>query len=1259
MNGKERWFIVLLGILWAGCSLRAQNIYVDPPKGSLIAANTEGLGYSETGAPYGWRALWRHNQLPLAMIVADYPDLTEGGEMKKPAGNMVITKQDPQTNAIVSDASTGGVERFALIGGSGSDCYISVTLPYGFRITGYRIVLLNNLNGQSSVHNKSFKNEGKTIYETNNRFDTSSPLAQVTLPAGTASQEKSHEYELTRTSLTLGEDMQNHLYFRCVRSGSYSGIVGFSIKSFVVYYTTYGGSTIDVRPLRVVTQKSSFMDEPFATGRMEIGDLSTYTPENATSETCFAFYAADVASLMANNVLYGADAVGSDGLVDRTGALGQRTINSVYNEGYSTEDKGYYFALSGNKTYFLETPVETSNRDGGELPLSYRITGVRLHYLYGQPTSAATNERQGMITCHNSAGTTLYLKKNGLFTEDIGDACTWVYSEQNGSDNGIHSEDGQTWLCAVERKETIVWIFERLTGSSLSTTETEPQSGMKIHSDSNGHLYYTDSEREKRYLEAVQSATDVAEFKTSVSNYVTRNPTTIEPFAPHDYQISLYGADGQSVVQTKNVNASDRSGTMELYGLNNDAVKFAISGLDDDANSTAAALVRFDLVVETLNPYLNRVKVTCQDPSATYKVAQVFQSDDFKIKGEKLVLYVPEGFSQRPDYYCSINFEEAYNHCGDLSYYNGVTSGNARYSLVGSDYYQSTPSLYDTSYDVNAPYQTKVRTSLVGNQPFKMSNIEDLLATPPSSGQRMRFQEWHFTPERYTSQGGTLEPLRLKNQSTKNVYLISCDETKYNIAPTFGTQHRMYAFYDTRVEVEEKDFVQAHEWVRIYDSCTARKKIQNREVDDNAAKWGLRVFTTEQVNGEYGYLRYDNIEPIFQEVGTDDERYPHEMGDILYVDLSDLQSIIYDSQEESQQMNSLQLLRTRIAPNGLIYLPQSVTMKAENSENFAYKVDNGVYRSVMDIVLKDKYPFFAPYRIQVPAAAKARYEREVSAPGYVKPTLATVILPFNLRLTQEGGYYHINRDDGCKLSFHQMQASNCLNVEDPAKTKTYFSTMSQTDNLQSTTANTPYMVQVVSKPQGQTANSFSIHQMGATIVPSERQGVQGSALAKTTYDGETATGRFGTSNVTFLNHGTYSGMSLPIEDNYFYFARDCFYNSVNVTTSPVVVVYPFRSYYSTTGLSPRQNIKQMIVDFQENPYTTSINGVPTIDQCAPFGLSSAIGGLTVEAYEACHIGVTSVSGVPMAAFSLAEGQRRTVTLPKGVYLVNGRKCVVK
>ena len=104
----------------------AQNVTISPRTGNLVAALTSG---AEVGFENGWMSMWRHEQLPLTFSVADDGNLTGAGQLSNPAGNI--------------NSYNGNL---VVMGGMNPDLYMALSLPKGYRITGYRLVVLNNLN---------------------------------------------------------------------------------------------------------------------------------------------------------------------------------------------------------------------------------------------------------------------------------------------------------------------------------------------------------------------------------------------------------------------------------------------------------------------------------------------------------------------------------------------------------------------------------------------------------------------------------------------------------------------------------------------------------------------------------------------------------------------------------------------------------------------------------------------------------------------------------------------------------------------------------------------------------------------------------------------------------------------------------------------------------------------------------------------------------------------------------------------------------
>ena len=85
-------------------------------------------------------------------------------------------------------------EGLILMGGHTPDCYMAVTLPKGYRFTGYSITLQNNMDGKSYA-NFDFASMNKVFYETNDQFSNSSYKAIARINAS-----DNKEYTIERQS---------------------------------------------------------------------------------------------------------------------------------------------------------------------------------------------------------------------------------------------------------------------------------------------------------------------------------------------------------------------------------------------------------------------------------------------------------------------------------------------------------------------------------------------------------------------------------------------------------------------------------------------------------------------------------------------------------------------------------------------------------------------------------------------------------------------------------------------------------------------------------------------------------------------------------------------------------------------------------------------------------------------------------------------------------------------------------------------------
>ena len=128
--------LAIIAMLMMSLGVKAQDVSIDPTSGSLVTAVTSS---DDTGYILGLSALWRHEQLALSMTGTDRDAITETGEVAQPSA--------------VFGERNGKI----IIAGGRRPSFIVVSLPKGYRITGYTLVLANDLVG-ANVGSDNFGN---------------------------------------------------------------------------------------------------------------------------------------------------------------------------------------------------------------------------------------------------------------------------------------------------------------------------------------------------------------------------------------------------------------------------------------------------------------------------------------------------------------------------------------------------------------------------------------------------------------------------------------------------------------------------------------------------------------------------------------------------------------------------------------------------------------------------------------------------------------------------------------------------------------------------------------------------------------------------------------------------------------------------------------------------------------------------------------------------------------------------------------------
>lgn len=1167
---------------------------------------------NEVGFEKGWSALWRHNQLPLSLHVSDKPDLTASGVLKDPAGNIRL---DTKRNLYV------------LMGGSSVTTHMSITLPKGFRFTGYRIVMLNDMNGKT-FGGFTLASISKRMYETNSSFNYSSPLASTAVMSGTNDSE---EYVIERTSKTEA-DMGNNLYFYFWRESD--NYYGATIKSIELYFTAeaeFEAEGVPGAPDEIISDGVNMVGSEFTTGKLDLGVVK---PNTKSGVTYYSYDYQNVIDLTAKNWLYQEDAV-TDGKLPET--AGRGNIQVLRNDGK------LYYAL-GNGTYYIETPTETKNQNGKSIPLGYRITGAQINAHYG--TQAASSS----ITYDGKTGTilagwlgmTYRLKTDGTWTTGTG--AQWTLTKTGKLQSG-------NYYLSVQKSGS----GNRVQYIANGTTDINEANGFTLSDD--GHVMYGE-------LTLSITGNGRARFMSeegwnnNFASWITVSSSTTNPaFTPSKFKLELYGTNKGNVEEMANVSSSNTNATLSVSGLNNDAVKFTISDLAPGTK----ALVTYNLTMEQLNPFINTLDIVCHSKKMEGQtISQQFTSNDFQVAGGAFHFYVPTAFADANNN-CTFTFENLTSKYMDPTYGHGTT-GNGRNYFVKSEYYNTYGDGKQYLAKGNENASTKVSTAMCANQPFKYNNAHEL-ANDKVSATAATLEEYPYSEARYTAADGsgtitgekgtfTKEIELAVNDDAKDCYLTTGDETRYNIAPTTAMEHRYYAFYLMEIDLDVKEYDAYCRMEKLYDNTCYEGDLEKPMYGGTfeAYEKGHAGDKQYQIPSDQAFL---SVSMMVQALKDAESRESFKADQVLYLDYTNLYSVLVESKESMAEM------KNKLNPNCLIFFPQRTVY---NEDNYVSKTQSGDYRACKNIVITDKQPFYTPYKITVPAENYATYTRKITVPLNGKVALATIVLPFSLEM--QDGVHTNTTEDGCSFSLHQLKPSNCLAIsDDEAHTAMNYHGKAGFDkiDLQHTIPNAPYLVKVKNAPEDAEV-SFIATQYGSDVLPTK--GGDGETFmpmneSDYTFKGETGEGTIGSAKYSFVNYGSYSGRKLDKNTGWFYFAGGMFLNSKNLAPGhDYVYMYPFRAYFAYSCTDQSKLMTAMEVSFDDNTAT----GISIVGEDAGkdgLTITSGNSSLTLYAGRDASVVVASATGTLVGRYSMKQGDRKTLSLPSGLYVVNGNKVVVK
>lgn len=1086
-----------------------------------------------------------------------------------------------------------------LVFGSGQDIdthnHMSLSLPKGYRFTSYKIVM--DYDEDNSALTSWFKEMDGTFTKSN---------TEVKVSKGETGK------ILQRTSLN-NTDMGNVLYFQQRHTKGEidaNGLAQVKVTSFVVTFectdefneSLHTGVTGLANPVSCIAL-------PFQTNRTDLGKIERSTQ----GYTSYKYNYQNVKDLSADFLLY--DQAGVVGGTAVAGTAGDGAISSVYYNGQLT------FVGLKNNTYWLETPTDAITQNGTRTPVGYRIVGARLLYANNAHNIGFQKGDNIYITDGNGK----YMNSSLKFTNT---KVEWTYDV----DGKVSTKSGNNTYYL--RHDTGSWWKPTV---SLSTTTNANQAS--VYNTKGLNLFY--GSVENAYVISYDASGNAVYDGDPKNNaeVVNANP----PETSTGFTIKLYDKTGEAVAQQAKVDANHAEGELVLEKINNDAIKLQIEGLEEGQK----AFVCFQVQLEALNPYIDKMDITCTQPSGEQALKNQYLADDFTIGTDgKVDFGVPSNFGTTG---LRFAFDGLHSKSADETYPAGQVGKYSRYHFVKSDYYNLIGENLQAyrSEAADYDYTKKVRVAVAGDKAFKCNNSDMFKAGTTGSG-TFYYEEYRYTNAAYNTQGGKWNEM-VANSGDDYVkrYIVVCDETRYNIAPTTTPRHAIYAYYSTDLKLTTVDYTPEITYTKVYDDAvipTGPDKnyyvgatLTLKSKDGTALPEGTGYAFTKQI-----------IDQINTDIAEQKTNAPVDANHILYFDASKVNSLLFSSNNAA--WGQLEDLKNKLGMNALIFLPTGVT---DNHDNVASKSLSGDdFIAENNIVLEDQWPFFSPYDIRINAANEVSYKRFVANNNDTKKWVS-IVMPFTVAINAETGQY-TNEDDKCDFTFFKMNPTNAFSKSNQSGELIFTDInahFSPCTGVSTTQPNDAYIVRIdrAEMTEKEAKLMFILRQRGSTIVKTPVVRTIQGAASSGSVDGQ---------NVVLTPQATFSGAEVDKMKPIFYFNKDKFVSSLALEMSNTVKVLPFRSYYDCTGTGTR-NIRYINISLEPNNDPTDIQEVTTDAPNAGFVFSAQAGQLTVKATKDLRVNVRNVSGQTIDVKALKAGESHSVKLPSGIYVVNGTKVMVR
>ncbi len=653
------------------------------------------------------------------------------------------------------------------------------------------------------------------------------------------------------------------------------------------------------------------------------------------------------------------------------------------------------------------------------------------------------------------------------------------------------------------------------------------------------------------------------------------------PFAS-DFIATVYNREntGAATDGTKSLTEANATQAITVSDMNNDAVRIHLSGIQ----SGGAALFNVNLKMLALDPEVSTIEAAAKIDGKVVGNTPVTSYNYVFSNGQTVDVPVPSTTQDNTPITMVLRnaanseLTKWYSTGGNIN--NPDTKGG--YSNL---YLISSTADSDNGMDISTPHPD-ARTAV---DQFATSQI---LATNIKTVAKHGATTLQDGSADKASIGNVEATTTLAQSASQTVatqyYVYSADRPTWEIMPDGLGQgeHIDFRFYSIKVKPvkAEKPGIKI---VPIYTS-TLKGDQKNKGIASDGDKLdtdhtyvGIVVTATkanESATTTYNALTAEDIYAAMKEqmnteysgkIYKDDP-----LRTVLYVDMSRLGSITTANQ------TTMQNYATATADNCLFFMPQGFA--ANNMANTIAKQADGSYKAIGDVTLKDQQPFFSPYDFTT-GTFSANYTREGTVKGSTTKALVrnmAAVLPFSIRLDGQGHPYLDGQDEATSyIEFRNVSNLGKLvgvKAEDETKGLTYYVSAPITTE-QTASANVPYYVKIDDKHDA----GFTFHVPGANFAKSGNLVTQ-NGVTTVTLDGLTVT------HNDWTAIGNYSGVQPAAANGTWYFSKDMFWNSGQLTDYTVVNVRPFRAYYNGTKIAAS---KAGVVYDESDIIPTGINEV--------------------------------------------------------------------